>query len=56
MELLGTPTIPATLSDQATWWATHYNPSQSASQFQTRVSTFESTPGMHLEFVDCKTS
>jgi len=51
IQRLKSPIIPATLSDQATWWSTYYNPSQSASHFLTLVSTFENTPGMHLAFV-----
>jgi len=37
--------LPATLPDQAAWWAASYNPSQSAQQFEALVSTYEKASG-----------
>ena len=45
IEIHGSPNIPATVPDQAAWWATYYNPSQQASVFETFVRTYETSIG-----------
>ena len=46
IEIRSSSNLPATLPDQAAWWAENYNPSQSAQQFEALVSTYENSSGM----------
>jgi len=46
IEIRSSSNLPATLPDQAAWWAANYNLSQPAQQFEALVSSYEKASGM----------